>query len=365
MRAPRFFISKPRRLALCALAAIVAHGSATAQSAPLLDRYKVPVLKLTGRAIGDPDNFYRPNAVEYINGKLVVIDRGADLMVHMLDAETGRTIHRFGRQGSGPGEFQAPWSIVKGLNPKEFWIFDASLRRMTRIDPDRDFPDGRYTPGHSFQLAGGTELNSMLWLTDGTLPATGFVRDGMFAVYDSTGRQRSSRGRMLLGDTKLPDFVRHQAYPTKISAAGPNRIVLATGYSDRVEFYDNSGRRTGNAERPFGFEPVFVVSNKGGDPYIASPPDMRDGYTGIAHTDSQVYALFSGRRYGDYKTQSGFARHVHVFSWAGRLLAVLALDADVLDIAIDPAGRHLYAIRDDPLPGIVVYPIPEEVSRMR
>lgn len=192
------------------------------------------------------------------------------------------------------------------------------------------------------------------------------LRDGLFAVYDSTGRQHPSRGELRFGNSRMSPFVRQQAYPTKIATdVTGTRIALATGYSDRVEFYNASGRRIGIADRPFGFEPAFVVTGKGADQYIASPPDMRDRYVGIRASNSRVYALFSGRRYGDFKARSSFARHVHVYSWTGRLLAVLALDSEVLDIAIDPDERWLYAVVHDPLPRVVAYSIPATVRQMR
>lgn len=340
--------------------------SASAQQPAVLDRYKVPVMALAGRELGSSDALSRPSSVAYLAGRLIVIDRGADLMIHVLDALSGRTLYRFGRRGGGPGEFQGPWDILTGRTLSEFWIFDTSLRRMTSVDLDRDFPEGRFVPRRSVQLAGGTELNSLRWTSGGLLLATGFVSDGLFAVYDSLGRQLPSRGAWSFGDARSSTFVRQQAYPTKIATdAGQSRIAVATGYSDRVEFYEASGRRIGVAERPFGFEPVYVVTGKGANQLIASPPDMRDGYVAIRVSDSRVYALFSGRRYGDFKARASFARHVHVYSWTGRLLAVLALDADVLDFAIDADERWLYAVKHDPFPGVVAYSIPATVSRMR
>ncbi len=362
----RFRKSKRSLLMWLILCAAVQSESATAQQPAVFDRYRVPVIALAGRELGNPDTFSRPSNIAHLAGSLIVIDRRADLMVHVLDAISGKTVHRFGRRGGGPGEFQGPWDILPGRTTSEFWIYDTSLRRMTPVDLDRDFPEGRFVPRRSVQLAGGTELNSLRWASSGLLLATGFVSDGLFAVYDSSGRQLPSRGAWNFGDARLSTFVRQQAYPTKIAIdASLSRIALATGYSDRVEFFEASGRRIGVAERPFGFEPVFVVTGKGANQFIASPPDMRDGYVGIRVSDSRVYALFSGRRYGDFKARASFARHVHVYSWTGRLLAVLALDADVLDIAIDADERWLYAVKHDPFPGVVAYSIPATVSRMR
>lgn len=365
-RTGRFRISHRALLLSFVCCGSMQSESIAAQQPALLDQYKVPVVSLVSRELGNPDTFSRPSSIAYVAGRLVVIDRRADLMIHVLDASSGKTVHQFGRRGSGPGEFQGPWEILPGRTTSEFWIFDTSLRRMTHVDLDADFQDKRFVPRRSLQLAGGTELNSLRWASDGLLLGTGFVRDGLFAVYDSSGRQLPSRGEWRFGNSRLSTFVRQQAYPTKIATdASLSRIALATGYSDRIEFYEASGRRLGVADRPFGFEPAFVVTGKGADQFIASPPDMRDGYVGIRVSDSRVYALFSGRRYGDFKARSSFARHVHVYSWTGRLLAVLALDADVLDLAIDPDERWLYAVKHDPIPRVVAYSIPATVSRTR
>ena len=337
-----------------------------AQQPPVLDQYRVPVLKLTGVERGNPDAFARPASIEYVAGQLVVIDRRSEMMVHVLDAKSGKTLRRFGRKGGGPGEYEGPWAIVPDRKSRTFWILDTSLRRMTRIDPDQDFRSGRYVPGRSIQLTSNAELNSLQWVAGGTLLATGFVQDGLFASFDSAGRQLPSRGEFRFGQPQIPVIVRQQAYPNRIDTDNTGtRVALATRYSDRLEFYESTGQLIRVAERPFGFEPVFIVTGRGVEQNIASLPDSRNGYVSLHASNSGVYALFSGRRFGDFRGEASFARHVHVFSWTGKLRAVLELDADVLDIAIDPAEQWLYATRHEPVPQIVAYRIPAALSTRR
>lgn len=337
-----------------------------AQSLPVLDQYRVPVTRLRGVPLGNPDDFARPTDIEFVSGRLVVIDRRSEMMIHVIDAKSGRTLRKFGKKGSGPGEYRGPWAVVPERNSAAFWIFDTSLRRMTRVDVDQDFRRGYYLPGRSFQLAGGVELNSPRWTADGTLLASGHVRDGLLAAFDARGQPLASRGDFRFGDPRLPIYIRQQAYPSTIDTDDSGtRLVLATRYSDRLEFHETSGRRIGGAERPFGFEPQFVVTGRDDERNVASLPDSRNGYVAVRATDARVYALFSGKRFGDSEGRASFAQYVHVFAWTGKLLAVLMLDMEVLDIAVDSDERLLYAIRNDPLPQVMVYTLPASLSQMR
>lgn len=94
----------------CAMVATMPNEPAIAQPLAVLDQYKVPVIDLKGVALGDPDTFARPSNIAYIAGRMVVVDRRADLMIHVLDARSGKTVHKFGRRGGGPGEFEGVWA---------------------------------------------------------------------------------------------------------------------------------------------------------------------------------------------------------------------------------------------------------------
>ena len=345
--------------ALSALAIVVASRAVAAQDRPVLDEYKVPVITLRGEDFGSQDVFASPTSIVWVDGQLIIIDRQSDPKLFVLDAKTGAIVRRFGRDGAGPGEFKAPWDIAPSGRYREFWIYDTSLRRMTLAHSDRSFTDGVFRPIRSVALEGGANLNSVRWTAEGTFIATGYLRRGLFAVYDSTGRERPPRGDFTYGDPRLPVFARQQAYESRITL-DPARAKIAVAFkeSDRLEFFASSGQRLGLAQRPFGFEPSFAMPRKRDDEYIAGTQRSRTAYRNVIATQSTVFSLFSGRRYREFKSEAAFGRHVHVHSWDGTLRMILELDASAIAIAVDPEETVLFASVHDPVPRIVRYALP-------
>ena len=56
-------------------------------------------------------------------------------------------------------------------------------------------------------------------------------------------------------------------------------------------------------------------------------------------------------------------RFVHVFDWAGNFVKAIELDADVVTIAVDENSNVLYAVRHDPYPAILRYPLTGVLER--
>ena len=49
---------------------------------------------------------------------------------------------------------------------------------------------------------------------------------------------------------------------------------------------------------------------------------------------------------------------MHVFGWDGKLVRILKLDSSALQIALSEDERTLYAVRHDPYPQVLSYPLP-------
>ena len=348
----------PGAATLC-LSLTLAATHVQAQDVAVLERYREPVTRLRGEPFGDADHYASPTRIAWVNQRLVILDRKSDRMITILDERTGRTVQRFGRRGSGPGEFRAPWDLAPATSSNAVWIFDTSLRRMTLVDLDASFDNGTFTPLRMIQLSGGTEINSVRWTADGALLGTGTLRRGLFAAFDTGGRELPARGEFTYGDRRLPITALQEAYSSRL-ATDPRRerVALAMDYADRLEFFAPSGKRVATNQRPFGFEPTYVVVGKGDYRHAAFTGDSREGYRGVDATSTLVFALFSGRRPRDFKNDAMFGRHVHVYSWAGVLRGVLELDAAAIDMAVDPQARMLYTLVHDPEPRVVRYRLP-------
>jgi hypothetical protein len=350
---------------LSACLAIPSRASAQQEpNSPLFDHYHVPVIPLSGHQIGDADAFGEAFAIAWVNGNLAIIDSKSDQAIVVMRASDGRIMRRFGRHGAGPGDFSGPWSLLVPRPARdEFWVFDVSLQRLTRVNLSEDFAGDAFRPKLLVPLANGAHHVSPQWLSSGRLVSSGFLPKGLMEVFDSAGKSLKTLGDFRLGDARIAQAARQQAYSLRLTTDPAGRKVVAySHFSDRLEFIDGTGKAIGAGTRPFGFDPVFKVTGKLGLD-AALTKDARYGYLGVKTTAGHLFALFSGRREGDYPKDDWMGRHVHVYGWDGKLQQVLLLDADIVDIAVDPSEHYLYAVRVNPLPGILVYSIPGVLRR--
>lgn len=297
-----------------------------------------------------------------LEDKLVVLDAYGDSAIHVLRRADGELLHRFGRRGQGPGEFDGPRSAdpVPGRNDA-FWVFDAALRRLTLVELTSGNGVATVDRDVFVNLDANTTLLDPVLVDNGFVSA-GFFSGGRLGRFDANGELIETVGE--IPETTVGDFpavVRQQAYQPKLRP-NPSRtmLVLATRHSDQLEIYQMDGTPVRRVYGPFRFEPTsFDMGQRGEWIGMIPEPDLRFGYVGVAATDDRIYALFSGRTNGAFEREAPYAEYVHVYDWDGEFHGVLKLDRASLGIAVDPQGRELYLTTEDPEPAVRVYPLPE------
>ena len=318
---------------------------------------------LPARVVYSGDSLAAPLAVAWAGGRLVVLDPMGDSVVKVLDPASGRLVRSFGRRGKGPGEFAGAWSLdVPEAGSGRFWIYDFELRRFTHVDLGADFQPGARPGRRMVHLASDFTVNWPVHLRDGSIASPGFLaRPGRLARFDSAGTLTGIVGSSPPGREGVPGQIAQHAYQSTARANPEGTlIVLATRHADRLEIYRPDGTLVALARGPDRFEPVYTVEVTGGHPTLATSDDLRFGYVGLATTADRIYALYSGKTRGEAPGVASRGRAVHVFDWSGRLRGTWPLDSSVMGVATDPAGRTLYAVRNDPEPAVVAYTIPEE-----
>lgn len=93
-----------------------------------------PFLQI-GFAHGDSAyQFHRiTSALRLSDGRIVVSDLGSRQV--RIFGSNGQLLHVSGRQGSGPGEYQAPWWLARA-SADTIIVYDYQLRRISVLDPD-------------------------------------------------------------------------------------------------------------------------------------------------------------------------------------------------------------------------------------
>jgi len=324
------------------------------------DTSRVQAVTLRGHKLLAGDSVAAPSFVAVVGRYVIAIDERADSVIKVVNRVSGQYVRSFGRRGRGPGEFEGPWSItsVEGSS-SAFWVYDATLRRLTHVDLDADFlQPGRVGRRMLTLKSGFTVLDPAF--VDTVIVAVGFLPSGRLAFFSDSGELIRTGGGDPPGDPSVPVAVRNHAYQAEL-AVSPDRtrLAVANRHAGSIEFYRADGTPVSRVSGPLVFDPILLVARRGQVPAFASDERLRFGYIAVAATRDRVFALFSGRTRRDFPGAAAYGRSVHVFDWEGRLLQVYDLEGDALAVAVDSAGTTLYVAQHEPEPAIVSYHLGE------
>ncbi len=299
-----------------------------------------------------------------VQGRLLWVgDQSGDPYLHVIDRPTGVVRMSFARTGEGPGDFHDVTQFSRRPGDTAgIWVYDLDLRRMTRIAASHD-------PGATTRVIGGpgvVRINGtkvlaairMLWLSRTRLLYIGFTDSNRIMLADTTGAVVAVTSGPLVGSADVTKEVREAESTGVLVCARPSgdRFAIAYTSASRIDLFSGSGVRLASAKVP-------LPADSEGDFYRDSHgawhnPAPRYYYDGCAATPTRLYALFAGRlaSAGPAGTKMWDAEFVHVFDWAGKLLAVLQLDR--LAEAIAVAGDSVLYAGGEAMDGIYQYRLP-------
>ena len=325
------------------------------------DDKATPPARLSGEVIATGDYLDQPGQLAVVGDRLVVLDRSAP-MVHVFGLPEGRHLGSFGQKGDGPGEYRSARHVQADAGtPGDAWIYDLGLLRMTRLRfGQAPLPEVREIVNlHN----GGGVLLHPAWLTDTTLVISAIAPrhgDGRMLLTDRTGQVVRMIGQAPRhpGAASIPTTVLQHAYEGPVTVRPDRaRFAIATRLGDRLEVYGADGTQVAQVAGTTGFLPAFESRQRGEGVSMALGDDVRAGYVDLASTRDRIYALFSGA-VGMQGSDTFAGREVHVFDWSGKQLSRMQLDAPVWTIAVEPGGRRMFGVRNDPEPSIVRFDLP-------
>ena len=187
------------------------------------------------------DELQRPTAAVRLSSGVIVVSDAFARGLHFF-TPNGRHIRTIGRQGSGPGEYQAPgW--VGQCEPDSLFVFDPLLARISVLDSagtlTRQFVAPRAT---ALSCRGGRIAALMLPEATSGRPDPKKPRQRFKApihIYDTKGKRHAETQDVPVGEFgPLP----------KISgiALSRDRILFSNADSGLVEMFDFRGQRTGH-----------------------------------------------------------------------------------------------------------------------
>jgi hypothetical protein len=318
----------------------------------------VEVRNVAGRVLFAGDELGLPARLAIVGDLLVVLEAVPGPTFHVLQLVTGELLGSFGAAGEGPGEFWGPRSLQRDPGECcEFWIHDIGNARFTHVNVSSLLVDASTLGDSSITFIADETIIEARWLGDHVI-ATGFFGDGRVGVFNRNGSAERWIGAVPTSVRDLPARVRQHAYQSTPSIhPDRSKLAIATRHAGDVEIYDVLSGSGLSVEAPFSFEPVYEVEYGAGRPRMERGDDSRFGYVDLTSTETAIYGLFSGRTRGGYRSRASFGEFVHIFTWDGRFIEALQLEEAVVGIAVDANNSILYAIRHDPEPAVLAYPI--------
>lgn len=311
------------------------------------------------------DELSRPQSIGVVDDWVLVGDVPRPHALHVI-SRTGRYLRSWGREGRGPGEFLHLWGIQPVGRGSEAWLYDPSQSRLTRVDVGALADRQDDVLRASVNLVGDVVPMTALWSGDSLVTSSGLFTNGRLARFDAFGRMRGVAGPLPPAPASVPPAVSQHAYSgTLVRHPSDGRLAILTRHADRVEIYTADGEALGVSRGPAGFEPVYEMQVRGGQPVMVSGDGLRFGYVEASAAGDHIYGLYSGFTRGQLPGRANFGGEVHVFDWDGNLHRILPLDRRALAIAVTPDERTLYTVVHAPEPAVLQYQLSAPGGRPR
>ncbi len=321
-----------------------------------------PVVTLPRTAIyGKPDSFGLLSDLAVVDDRLVALDSRSALGIAVIDRRDD-SISRPPHPGDKLGAATEPAAVSVG-DGGDIWVYFNQSGKWASFDLDSP----QEGPSRIVDLP--QSLSQPLWLGD-HIVANGIFAGELLRTYkveNGAGELTAGAGATPFPGVE-PDLAIHLNRTRMAARPDGDRLVLAFRYLSRLHVLDARG----GLERAFaGPEEVELRYRVADDPregihrFVRSA-DTRLAYLDVTASDDLIFALFCGRRRGDFPETASYGNEIHLFRWDGRFLGVWRLAEDVYRIILDPRRNSLLGLREAPFPAVLEFslePLVETVTK--
>ncbi len=309
----------------------------------------------SSRQLGTREDFGLVAVIATAGPLLLVGDELTDPHISVIDIATGKVTARLGRDGEGPGEFQAPHMVAPDPEkPTVRWVFDFRNVRWTAVSLD-----GSPSIVEERSLAGVPWWpETPIWTGPSEVLIQGVYYGFPFlkAKIAETGRITSIR-RFTGPQPFTEQDVSHGAglrfANRSFMALRPSAgmFVLAYQFGNQIDVFSTTGAIIGRTHGPYDVDARFRVA----DDRFFWEEDSQYGYAEAYGTQRFFYLRWSGRRMNEPRHET---TELHQYDWEGRFLRAFELDHDVLAFAVSDDDDQLWGYVENPYPVIREWNIP-------
>ena len=142
----------------------------------------------------------------------------------------------------------------------------------------------------------------------------------------------------------------------RVESTGATHVHLANQGDSQapiIELKDGQAIELGRVDEGFAdYKPA-------GGSSVAHNALHPEAFVDLEVSDNNVYTLYSGRTFAEYKLAVYEGESIRVYDWHGNLKKEYRLDVPVLNICVDEEGKRIYAFANIPDPTLVYFDLPE------
>ena len=196
-------------------------------------------------------------------------------------------------------------------------------------------------------------------LSDNRFIVNGETDSAMFALINAEGEVLSLSDTYPYKDEeekKIPDRFRAMAYQgtLRVNSNGYFAYVILGAKQLHLYRVENDAIiKVGEVIDGYGhYEPDMSTE---GAYSVTHDANQSECYMDLAVTDNNVYALYSGRTFQEYRLQAFEGETIYVYNWQGALQKAYKLDIPITAFCVDEANKKIYATANMPEPTIVSF----------
>lgn len=302
-----------------------------------------------------------PYLMVYADSAIIIYSEKSTYALTLFDLKDN-SIFEFGKIGKDPEELTMP-SLLSN-NPSDnhcFDVFDFVKKKIYTYNVDScRAQKAESKPLRSIGMI--TSSLKSLALTDSTVLNIGLFDDQYAFLISNNRKDTLSK----FGDYNFNPEDHNEAISKALAYQGRyavqgKKFVQACNDAPIVRIFSSEDSRNFAMEQSnvLGYVDYKCLS----DGNVAISSYNKTGYCDISTSSDKIYLLYSGKKSADY-TKSPYdiekCSEIHVLDWEGNFLEKMVLDTEVVNISFSESDQKIYAITNNPDPGIVYFYVGRE-----
>lgn len=258
-------------------------------------------------------------------------------------------------RGSGPGE-ATNVSYISGIKPDAVVTIDPNVGTYFICDVQKAMNDTTYRPS-TFSL-GNEQKTALTAACEDFIIGTGIYEKGkyMYHSFADSSTHYFLEHSITPGYEKLTQEANNILYLSNVLRIKPDNkkfacVNIHCGLLDICSIEDNKIERI---KETVYYYPKAQIDNSN-NTAVAYASDNTFGFMDMDVSDTNIYVLFSGRKYKEMGTDAFSAPNLLVFDWDGNPVTAYQLDIPLTYMTYDEKEHAIYGIGHAPEAVLVKY----------